>query len=421
METSPSRSFPVLDFVRRPFNHSESGLLLAIIVVVLLTTVVDSQHVYWHRPKDSLQDILRQTAMLGIFSLGSAIVIIAGGIDLSTGSMIAFSGTICATLMLLLQPESFDPKIATPLGTGTVVWGILGTLTVGLLVGSFHAWLITVINLPPFVATLATLVGLRSLARAMIENVTKQVYGGAGSTQIQIADAQFLKMTASVPLRVTVFLVVAALAWLLLSRTVTGRHLYAMGGNENAARLSGIRTDSLKWFAYCLSAVLSSIAGILFIGEQATADPQTLGQGYELFAIAAAVVGGCSLKGGVGTIPGTVLGALFLRTVIDGVAKMIKSNAEVYEGLIVGAVVVVAVAFNQFREAGRRGQRIFGGPLGLVTIINLTLLTGVLAAIFGQLMAMNPKTLGLVAGSIALVLILLVRFLEGRRRVEAKV
>jgi ribose/xylose/arabinose/galactoside ABC-type transport system permease subunit len=421
METSPRRALPFVDFIRRPFNHSESGLLLAIVAVILLTTLVDSQHVYWHRPKDSIQDILRQTAMLGIFSLGSAIVIIAGGIDLSTGSMIAFSGTICATLMLLFQPESFDPKIATPLGTGTVVWGILGTLVVGLLVGSFHAWLITVVNLPPFVATLATLVGLRSLARAMIENVTKLVgvYGGAGSTQIQIHDDQFLRMTASVPLRVTVFLVVAALSWLLLSRTVTGRHLYAMGGNENAARLSGIRTDGLKWFAYCLSAVLSSIAGILFIGEQATADPQTLGQGYELFAIAAAVVGGCSLKGGVGTIPGTVLGALFLRTVIDGVAKMIKSNAEVYEGLIVGAVVVVAVAFNQLREAGRRGKRFFGGALGWVTIINLTLLAGVLAAIFGQLLAINPKTLGLAAGGVALVLILLVHFLEGRRRSEA--
>jgi ribose/xylose/arabinose/galactoside ABC-type transport system permease subunit len=418
MVPNPARAPALLDYIRRPFNRSESGLLLAIVVVALLTMVVDSQHVYWHRPKGSIQDILRQTAMVGIFSLGAAIVIISGGIDLSAGSMIAFGGTICATLMLLLQPDSFDPRIASPLRPGVVALGICGTLAVGLLVGSFHAWLITVVDLPPFVATLATLVGLRSLARAMIENVTKLVYGGAGSTQIQIADPQFLEMTASVPLRVAVFLILALVAWLLLSRTVTGRHLYAMGGNESAARLSGIRTDGLKWFAYCISAFLSSIAGILYIGEQATADPQTLGQGYELFAIAAAVVGGCSLKGGVGTIPGTVLGALFLRTVIDGVAKVIKSNAQVYEGLIVGAVVVVAVAFNQFREAGRQGKRFFGGTLGWVTIINLTLFAGVLAAIFGQLMDMNAKTLGLAAGSVALVVVLLVRFLEGRRRFE---
>ncbi len=420
MVPNPSRAPALLDYIRRPFNRSESGLLLAIVVVGLLTMVADSQHVYWYRPKGSIQDILRQTAMLGIFSLGAAIVIISGGIDLSAGSMIAFSGTVCATLMLLIQPDSFDPRIASPLRPGVVALGICGTLVVGLLVGSFHAWLITVVDLPPFVATLATLVGLRSLARAMIENVTKLVYGGAGSTQIQIHDDQFLEMTASVPLRVAIFLALAGVAWLLLSRTVTGRHLYAMGGNEIAARLSGIRTDGLKWFAYCISAFLSSIAGILYIGEQATADPQTLGQGYELFAIAAAVVGGCSLKGGVGTIPGTVLGALFLRTVIDGVAKVIKSNAQVYEGLIVGAVVVVAVAFNQFREAGRRGKKFFGGALGWVTILNLTLFAGVLAAIFGQLTAMNAKTLGLVAGSVALVVVLLVRFLENRRRSEVK-
>jgi ribose/xylose/arabinose/galactoside ABC-type transport system permease subunit len=418
MDPNPSRAPALLDYLRRPFSRSESGLLLAIIVVAMLTMIADSQHVYWYRPKGSIQDILRQTAMLGIFSLGAAIVIISGGIDLSAGSMIAFSGTICATLMLLIQPDSFDPKIASPLRPGVVALGICGTLVVGLLVGSFHAWLITVVDLPPFVATLATLVGLRSLARAMIENVTKLVYGGAGSTQIQIHDDQFLEMTASVPLRVAIFLILAGVAWVLLSRTVTGRHLYAMGGNESAARLSGIRTDGLKWFAYCISALLSSIAGILYIGEQATADPQTLGQGYELFAIAAAVVGGCSLKGGVGTIPGTVLGALFLRTVIDGVAKVIKSNAQVYEGLIVGAVVVVAVAFNQFREAGRRGKKFFGGALGWVTILNLTLLAGVLAAIFGQLTDMNAKTLGMVAGSVGLVVVLLVRFLENRRRSE---
>src|SRR5204863_6688681 len=135
----------------------------------------------------------------------------------------------------------------------------------------------------------------------------------------------------------------------LLSRTVTGRHLYALGGNEEAARLSGIRTDRLKWFAYCFGSVTASIAGILYICDQSVADPQTLGRGYELNAIAAAVVGGCSLQGGIGTIPGTVLGCLFLRTVIDGIAKIIKTGADVYEGLIVGIVVVIAVAFIQLR------------------------------------------------------------------------
>jgi hypothetical protein len=122
---------------------------------------------------------------------------------------------------------------------------------------------------------------------------------------------------------------------------------------------------------------------VLYICEQSVADPQTLGRGYELNAIAAAVVGGCSLQGGVGTIPGTLLGALFLRTVIDGVAKVIKSGADVYEGLIVGVVVVFAVTFTGRSAAAGARRNLFAGGLGLVTLVNLTLIAGVLMALIG--------------------------------------
>jgi ribose/xylose/arabinose/galactoside ABC-type transport system permease subunit len=395
----------------RALNRPEWGLVAAIVAVVILTALVDRQHIYWKDPSASAVDILRQTAMLGIFSLGAAIVIISGGIDLSCGSMIAFSGTICATLMVLLAPQ--EMKTAQPVGAGVIILAISGALLVGLLIGSFHAWLITIVGLPPFVATLATLVGLRSFGRAIIETVTPAVYN-APSTQIQIYDERFLEMTKSVPNRVALFLILAGLAWLLLSRTVAGRHIYALGGNENAARLSGIRTDRLKWLAYCISAVLSSLAGILYIGDQSVADPQTLGQGYELNAIAASVVGGCSLQGGLGTIPGTVLGALFLRTVIDGVSKMIKTGADVYEGLIVGAVVVVAVAFMQFRGAGRRGKRFLAGGLGAVTVLNLALLAGALTAIFAQKMSLDVVRYGVSAFLTVLIAMTLASLLERR-------
>ena len=140
-----------------------------------------------------------------------------------------------------------------------------------------------------------------------------------------------------------------------------------------------------------------------------------MGQGYELNAIAAAVVGGCSLKGGVGTIPGTVLGTLFLRTVIDGVAKMIKTGADVYEGLIVGSVVVVAVAFNQMRDAGRHGKQFFPGALGFVTIFNLSLLSGALTLLLGQqtvLAGWQGSTL-VVLGTLAMLCG--IRYFEGRK------
>jgi ribose/xylose/arabinose/galactoside ABC-type transport system permease subunit len=373
----------------RSLLTGESGLALAIIVVVVLTALADSQHNYFFFPRASAVEILRQTAMLGIFALGSAIVIIAGGIDLSSGSTIAFSGAICSTLMMLLAQEAMVN--AQPVGGGVIVLAIAGTLVAGLLIGSLHTWLITVVGLPPFIATLATLVGLRSLGRALIENVTLHVLGSR-STQIQIYDAQFRYLATSVWIPVLVFFTLAAVLWLVMDRTVVGRHLYALGGNETAARLSGIRTERLKWLAYSISALTSALAGILYIGDQSVADPQTLARGYELNAIAAAVVGGCSLQGGVGSIPGTVLGCLFLRVVVDGIAKIIKTGADVYEGLIVGIVVVIAVAVNQVRAGSGPRKAFFPGWLGAVAVLNLALLAGALG-----MLASGPRTGGLVA------------------------
>ena len=393
-------------------QRHELGLLVAIVICVFVTAVLDSQHNYWTNPRSSAIDIVRQTSLLGIFALGAAVVIIAGGIDLSSGSVIAFGGTICATIMFALDKENM--LAAQPVNKSVIAIAIVGTMFAGFLIGSLHVWLITVIGLPPFVATLATLVGLRSFGRAIVENVTQR------STQIQIYDEGFRYLATSVWIPAVIFFVLAALMWLLLSRTVTGRHLYALGGNEQAARLSGIRTDRLKWLAYCVSSMLSAGAGILYIGDQAVADPQTLGRGYELNGIASAVVGGCSLQGGSGTIPGTVLGAFFLRVVVDGVAKIIKTGADVYEGLIVGVVVVVAVAFNQLR-AGSRRRQLFPGALGIVNILNLALLTGALTALMGPkligtFLPVGANVLGIGTGLVVLALLSTVGVIERRRQ-----
>ena len=389
-------------------NANELGLLLAIFVVIGLTLVLSGGRSsgYYTDPGLSATDILRQTSLLGIFALGAAIVIISGGIDLSAGSVIAFSGTVCAIIMLLLAPERMVNN--EPLGWGVIAAGIAGALVAGLLIGSLHAWLITAVGLPPFVATLATLVGLRSLGRALVEHVTAGTLGSA-STQIQIYDEQFRDLGRQVSNMIVLFLILAAACWVLMSRTVVGRHLYALGGNEQAARLSGIQTDRLKWLAYCISAVLSSIAGILYIGDQSVADPQTLGRGYELNAIAAAVVGGCSLQGGAGTIPGTVLGALFLRVVMDGVSKIIKSGADVIEGLIVGGVVVVAVAVTQLRQAGHSGRRLFPGALGFVAAFTLALLAGALT------MLGTRQSVAALVSAVVLAVILAYKYVESRR------
>ena len=156
-------------------NRNELGLALAVFGVVLLTVVFDAERNYLKDPWSSAQDILRQTSFLGIIAIGSAVVIISGGIDLSVGSVIAFSGTICATIMLVLKPDMYQGE---PVGTGVIIAAVAGTLVIGFLIGSLHAWLITVVGLPPFVATLASLVGLRSLGRAVVENVTANVLDG---------------------------------------------------------------------------------------------------------------------------------------------------------------------------------------------------------------------------------------------------
>lgn len=198
-----------------------------------------------------------------------------------------------------------------------------------------------------------------------------------------------------------------------MSRTVIGRHLYAMGGNEGAARLSGIRTDRLKWLAYCLGAVTASIAGILDTSEIGMSNPATQGLGFELNAIAAAVVGGCSLTGGVGTIPGIVLGALFLRVVIDAVAKTVKESPDEFEGLIVGMLVVLAVAFNELRSADGMRKQFFPGGLGIVNIFNLTLLAGVITAV----MSGSPHKL--FSGAIAALVVFVLLTAKKLREVSA--
>jgi ribose/xylose/arabinose/galactoside ABC-type transport system permease subunit len=392
-------------------KRSEWALLAAIVVAVVLTALVDANHSYWFQPLTSLRDIARSTAMLGIFALGAAVVIIAGGIDLSAGSMIALSTTVCAATMLALAPaEMVGFK---PVGGAVVAAGCFASLLAGFLVGTLHTWLITAVRLPPFIATLATLVGLRSLARALATSTTAALLPTKNS-QINVYDPMFKFVRDNVWIPVAVFGLLAFITWLLLTRTVLGRHLHALGGNEQAARLAGIRTDNVKWFAYCYAAMTAALAGLFYVANESVAAPAIQARGHELNAIAAAVVGGCSLSGGVGTVPGTVLGTVFLRVVIDAVSKVIKTEAEIYEGLIVGVVVVLAVTFSQVGQLAKGGRRLFPGALGLCAIPVLSLLVGGVVA-----MTAGPRA-GIAAGLAALGMLAAVRLWEGRQAAAAR-
>ncbi|MDE2509108.1 MAG: ABC transporter permease [Planctomycetota bacterium] len=297
--------------------------------------------IYFLGPREAFFDpfsrvtLLHNIALYGVISVGAAIVIIAGGIDLSTGSVVALSSIFCGKLLTSWlrggAPASTPPSVAI------VVLAIALTLLLGLAIGLMHSVMINYLRLPPFIATLATMAGLRSVATVVASN-----------HQITLAYPAFRMLGKEMTWSLAIFAAVAAAASFMMGMTVLGRHLYALGGNEAAARLSGLSVKKLKAVAYGLSGMLSALAGVLFAGKTGQGDHR-MGMAYELYAITAAVVGGCSLSGGVGSIRGTVLGLILIQIVIKGVGTFQWQGVDStsIEGIVLGTVIVLAVAINQ--------------------------------------------------------------------------
>ncbi len=318
------------------FRAPEWGLVFGIGFVLGLIYFLDPSHAFFS--EISRRTLLHQVALFGVLSVGVAVVIIAGGIDLSIGAVVALSSIVSAKL---LTEWIGHPTSSSPPSIALVALVFLITLAMGLLVGLGHAFMINWFRLPPFIATLATMAGLRSLATILCKN-----------QPITVRYDVYRLLGKETWWTLSVFAIVAIIVSVVMGTTVIGRHLYALGGNEQAARLSGLPTRRLKAFAYGLSGMLAALGGILFTGRSGQADPR-LGVTYELYAITAAVVGGCSLSGGVGSIRGTVLGLFLIQIVIKGTGFIVRwLDSTQVEGLVLGTVVVLAVAFNQ-RFRGR--------------------------------------------------------------------
>jgi ribose/xylose/arabinose/galactoside ABC-type transport system permease subunit len=314
----------------------ESGLILGIVCVLTVVYFLDADHSFFSAY--SRQTLLHRVALFGVLTVGSAVVIIAGGIDLSIGSVVALASVISAKLL-----TSWLGSSSSPPSTGLVAAAIGLTLLLGLAIGLGHALLISGLKLPPFIATLATMAGLRSVATLLSQNKT-----------INVSSEAYRIFGKEMGVTLTLFAFVAIGASVMMGCTVLGRHLFALGGNEAAARLSGLKTNRLKAVAYGLSGLLSALGGILFTGYTGQADSR-LGVTYELTAITAAVVGGCSLAGGVGSIRGAVLGLVLTQIVIKGTGVLVRGlDSTQIEGLVLGLVVVLAVALNQ-KLRGSRG------------------------------------------------------------------
>jgi ribose/xylose/arabinose/galactoside ABC-type transport system permease subunit len=278
-------------------------------------------------------------ALRGVLAIGAAIIIISGGIDLSVGSVVALSAVVVGKLMTEWLPGAV--RSGEPISPGVIATASALTLAMGVAIGLLHAFFITTFRLPPFIATLATMAGLRSLAIVTSKNQS-----------VNVNFPSFRMFGHDNTFTVPIFVVVAVAAMILTGATVLGRHLYALGGNEAAARLSGLPTRRLKMIAYGSSGFLSALGGLLYAGNSGQGSG-TMGISYELFAITAAVVGGCSLSGGVGSIRGTVLGLILIVVVINGTGLVVKRiDPAQIEGLVLGTIIVLAVAFNQ-RIRGR--------------------------------------------------------------------
>lgn len=234
--------------------------------------------------------------------------------------------------------------------SAAIILAIIAALLVGLTIGTIHATLIQRLKLPPFVVTLGALTILRS--QSLLMNRQLPISISQFNFLIYLANGRF-PSTGSIQIPIPVWIVgfIALTVHLLLSKSSIGRYVYSIGSNEQATRLSGVNIGRVKLFAYGLSSLLGAVAGILYAGYGGQGDPLS-GTGYELNAVAAAVIGGANLAGGQGTIVGTLLGACLLNVILSGI-NFTLTNPSLWEGTVVGGVLLLAVLTSALQQRGK--------------------------------------------------------------------
>ena len=275
---------------------------------------------------DNLSTVARQTAVINIIAIGMTLVIISGGIDLSVGSVLAFCG-VCGTM---LMERGVDMVSATLLG---IVAGALWGLLTGLVITQF--------KVPPFIATLGGLGMARGLTLLITDG---RPVTGIPKSFARLGDGNFLGI---IPVPVIILAVVALLMSYILRFTRLGRYAYAIGGNRQAAYLSGISLTSCSLIFYSMLGALTGLAGMIEASRLVTGQP-TAGEGYELRAIAAVVIGGGSLNGGAGTVLGTTIAA-FIMSLLSNGCNLLDISPFIQQ-ILIGGIIVLAVAADEYRR-----------------------------------------------------------------------
>lgn len=314
---------------RRPFRFTrvldESGALVGLIVLVLALSLLSDSFLTGR----NLVQVGIQAAVVAVLAFGQTFVIVAGGIDLSVGSVAAFTGIVGA-------------HVATDLGLPGIL-GVLAALGAGLGTGLLNGALVAYGGLPPFIATLAMLSAARGLALVVSD--------GQPTRTADIVSAMGDELGGALPAPLLVMAVMGVLCAVILNRTYSGRAMYAIGGNTEAARLSGINVARQRLVVFALSGLFAGVAGLLLSGRLASAQPQAA-DGYELDAIAAVVIGGASLSGGRGRALGTFIGALILAVLRNGL-NLLEVSA-FWQLVVIGAVIALAVLLDTFRRRRSR-------------------------------------------------------------------
>lgn len=311
----------VVSLIRKIYSSSIFGVAFILFMMCVVLGITTDKFL----TATNIVSVVRQFSFISIIAIGQCMVIIAGGIDLSVGSIFAFSSVIS----VMSLAAGFPLPLALLVGVGC-----------GMLIGFINGLFITRVRLPPFIATLGMMSVTRGLSYAVTAgfpiNIKSEGYRFIGQGLI-----------GGVPLPILLLVLIAIISAVFLSKTVIGRQIYALGGNEEAARVSGVNINKIKIVVYVICGALAAIAGIATASRLGVAQ-STAGMGYELDAVAAVIIGGASVKGGTGRVSGTIIGASIMGVLRN--ALVLLSVSAYWQQAIIGAVILLAVSMDQLRS-----------------------------------------------------------------------
>ena len=313
----------------------ELGIFVLLIVLCVVVAAINPRFL----GAENLQNMARLIGLYGIFSIGLGLIIITGGIDLSVGAVLALSAVVATSLAQL--PEA--TKVMYPGLDLPIILAVAAGLGVGALCGFINGSLVAFFRLAPFIATLGMLTAARGLAN---------IYSGGRPISRLEPDYNWFGQGAffGIPTPILILIIVAVGTQYFLTRRKTGRYVYSIGSNEEAVKLAGIDVRRVKLLIYTFSGLLAGLGGVIISGRIGSGNP-TLGEGIELDAIAAAVIGGASLAGGVGTVWGAVVGAMIIGSMNTGLDLL--NVSPFWQQVVKGVIIVVAIIIDERKN--RRG------------------------------------------------------------------